>query len=231
MPIWETIERRIEKIERQIKVGDKSTSGDLALCRHIHDALAKGMPVRQIISADEHADLFKELNLLTAKKVLYVANTGETTLKAPAGCLKDVEEFAAREGSACIAACGNLEAEIAELHEEDRKVFLADLGLQESGLEKLIKAGYALLDLITFYTTAGTELRAWTIREGTKAPAAAGRIHSDMERGFIRAEVIHFHDFIDSGNLATARDKGLIRSEGRDYTVRDGDIILFRFNV
>ncbi len=227
----ETIERRIEKIERQVKVGDKSAAAELELDRRIRAYLAQGISVRQGTPRDEHADAVKELNLLTAKKVLYIANVSEAELRSGGTCLKEIETYAAAEGSRSIAICGDLESEIAELPEEDRRAFLEDLGIEESGLEKLIRAGYGLLGLITFYTTVGPELRAWTVRRGTKAPAAAGRIHTDMERGFIRAEVIHFDDFIKAGNMHIAREKGWIRSEGKDYTIQDGDIVLFRFNV
>ena len=227
----ETIEKRIEKIERQVKVGDKSAASDVDHCRRIRDALARGIAVRQSIQPDEHADLLKELNLLTAKKVLYIANVSESVLKNPGACIQDIETFAAKEGSGCIAICGDIEAEITELQEDERVAFLQDLGIEESGLDKLIRAGYRLLDLITFYTTVGPELRAWTIRRGTKAPTAAGKIHSDMERGFIRAEVIHFEDFTKAGSMTLAKEKGWIRSEGKDYIIQDGDIVLFRFNV
>lgn len=227
----ETIERRIEKIDRQVKVGDKSQAAALDLCRRIQHTVAEGIPVRKMAMDDAHADLLKDLNLLTSKKVLYVANISESLLKTPGSLLKELEDFAMSEGSRCIAICGDLESEIAELPEDERTAFLEDLGIEESGLDKLIKAGYDLLELITFYTTVGPELRAWTIREGIKAPAAAGKIHTDMERGFIRAEAVHFDDFVTAGNMATAREKGLIHSEGKEYVVRDGDIILFRFNV
>ncbi len=227
----ETVERRIEKAERQIKVGDKSAAGELDLCRHIRSALAREIPARKAIQDDDHSEFLKGLNLLTSKKVLYVANVSETVLKSDGKCIRDVGQLAAEEGSGAIAICGDLESEIAELPEGDKKAFLDDLGIEESGLEKLIRAGYDLLGLITFYTTVGPELRAWTIRKGTRAPSAAGKIHSDMEKGFIRAEVIHYDDFIAAGNMTHARDRGLIRSEGKDYAIKDGDIILFRFNV
>jgi ribosome-binding ATPase YchF (GTP1/OBG family) len=139
--------------------------------------------------------------------------------------------MAEKEGSSVITICGDLEAEIAELAVDERTAFLADLGLQESGLEKLIREGYKLLGLITFYTTVGPELRAWTIPRGTRAPTAAGKIHTDMERGFIRAEILHYDEFLTVDSITQAREKGLVRSEGREYQLRDGDIVLFRFNV
>jgi hypothetical protein len=145
--------------------------------------------------------------------------------------MNEFEKYALQEDSGFIAICGDLESEIAELPDNEKKVFLEELGIAESGLDRLIRAGYALLDLITFYTTAGPELRAWTIKAGTHAPEAAGRIHSDMERGFIRAEVIHFDEFMRAGSMAAAKEKGWIRSEGKSYIVQDGDIILFRFNI
>lgn len=227
----ETVERRIEKIDRQVKAGDKSQAAALDLCRRIQRTVAEGIPVRKMTVDEAHADLLKDLNLLTSKNVLYVANISESVLKTPGSLLKELEEFAVSDGSRCITICGDLESEIAELSEDERTAFLEDLGIEESGLDKLIRAGYDLLELITFYTTVGPELRAWTVRKGTKAPAAAGRIHTDMERGFIRAETVHFDDFIAADSMAAAREKGLVHSEGKDYIVQDGDIILFRFNV
>jgi hypothetical protein len=225
----ETVEKRIEKFERQIKTGDKSTAGQLELSREILSYLAKGIPIRRTNGLPQ--EFLKEMNLLTAKKVLYVANISENLLKHPQNFMKEFEKYALREGSGFIAICGDLESEIAELPDNEKKVFLEELGITESGLDRLIRAGYALLDLITFYTTAGPELRAWTIKAGTHAPEAAGRIHSDMERGFIRAEVIHFDEFMRAGSMAAAKEKGWIRSEGKSYIVQDGDIILFRFNI
>ncbi|MFB3925801.1 MAG: redox-regulated ATPase YchF [Syntrophales bacterium] len=227
----ETIERRIEKLQRQARAGDKSATREIEICRRVKSSVNRGIPARNLSLDQEGMDLIRVMGLLTFKKVVYAANVSEKELRGNGACLKRVEDYAAAEGSKCIAICGDLESEIAELPEEERKAFLEDMGLEESGLEKLVKAGYEILDLITFYTTAGPELRAWTIKKGTRAPAAAGKIHSDMERGFIRAEVLHYEDFMKSGDLQRAREKGLIRSEGKDYIIQDGDIVLFRFNV
>jgi ribosome-binding ATPase YchF (GTP1/OBG family) len=175
--------------------------------------------------------VLKDLHLLTAKKVLYVANVSEAVLKGEHFYIQAVKDIADKEGSAVITIGGDLEAEMTELALEERTAFLADLGLHESGLEKLIGEGYKLLGLITFYTTVGPELRAWTIPRGTRAPMAAGKIHTDMERGFIRAEILHYADFLAVDGIIQARERGLIRSEGKDYQLRDGDIVLFRFNV
>jgi hypothetical protein len=226
----ETVERRLEKSEKQLRQGDKTAAGEVHTLHMLKEQLGRGVPARAGVWENE-MDNLKDLNLLTAKRVLYVANVSESVLKAGNGYIGKVEEYAAREQSRVVVICGDLEAEIAELPEEERKAFLEDLGLEESGLEKLIRTGYELLGLITFYTTVGPELRAWTVRQGTRAPSAAGKIHSDMERGFIRAEVLHFSDFVQAGSLAAARDKGLVRSEGKEYVIEDGDIVLFRFNV
>jgi len=227
----ETVERRLERIHRQAKAGDRGKQRELAFCEGIREALAKGTPVRNLDVDPGDRDMLEELHLLTDKKVLYVANVSEEVLKGDRGYIESLDEIAKREGSEVIPICGDLESEIVLLDEAERSEFLADLGLTESGLEHLVHAGYRLLDLITFYTTAGPELRAWTVRHGTKAPEAAGKIHTDMEKGFIRAEVVGFDVFRSSGSLAAAREKGLVRSEGRDYAICDGDIVYFRFNV
>jgi ribosome-binding ATPase len=168
---------------------------------------------------------------LTAKKVLYVANVSESILKGGGNYVQKIESIAQQEGSKVILICGDFESEITELLKEEQQEFLNDLGLEESGLHKLIREGYNLLGLITFYTTVGPELRAWTIPQKTHASVAAGKIHSDMEKGFIRAEVINFEEFIKIGSILKAKEQGLIRLEGRDYIIFDGDIAYFRFNV
>ena len=226
----ETLEKRIEKTEKLLKTGDKSLYKLLDSYRHYHALLGRGMAARQIKN-ENGADVFEELRLLTSKKVLYVANVSEAVLKGKSDYVRQVEKLAQQEGSPVIVICGDLEAEMVQLSPEERQAFLEDLGLRELGLHQLIRQGYELLGLITFYTTAGTELRAWTIPQGTRAPEAAGRIHSDMERGFIRAEILHYDDFVRLGGLSQAKDKGLLRSEGKEYVIKDGDIVLFRFNV
>ena len=228
----ETVERQFARVEKAAKTGDKAAARILPIFQEAKEALGRGIPLRNRPALEESAVL-QDLHLLTMKKVLYVANVSEAMLKSQGGYLGDLTAYAQREGSSAVPICGDLEAEIAELDREERQAFLTDLGIEESGLDRLIREGYALLNLITFYTTAGPELRAWTIPRGTKAPSAAGKIHSDMERGFIRAEIIHFDDFIvkAGANMAHAREKGLIHSEGKEYSIADGDIVLFRFNV
>ena len=178
--------------------------------------------------------LMATYDLLTAKPVIYAANVSEDDLADDGASNKYVQavrEYAAKEGSEVFAVCAQIEEEISELDDDEKKEFLEDLGLKESGLDKLIKASYSLLGLISFLTAGPTETRAWTIRKGTKAPGAAGKIHSDFERGFIKAEVVYYQDLLDCGSYAAAKEKGLVGIEGKDYVVKDGDVILFRFNV
>lgn len=227
----ETLERRMIAVEKKAKVGDREAVPALAYLQVLKDALGRGVPCRQVSRSDDHGEILRDLHLLTDKKVLYVANVSEEVLKGNHSYIRAVAEIASGEGAMAITICGDLEAEIAELDPGERTAFLQDLGLEESGLQKLIRAGYDLLGLITFYTPVGPELRAWTIPAGTRANHAAGKIHSDMERGFIRAEILHFSDFMTAGSIAQAREKGLIRSEGKDYQLIDGDTVVFRFNV
>jgi GTP-binding protein YchF len=226
----DTIEKRMDKTVRLLKTGDKALRKALDVYEQCRDALNRGLAVRNIKLIDNH-DIFDELNLLTSKKILYVANVSEVVLKGKSSYIHSIEQIAELEGSKVIIICGDLEAEITALSRDERQEFLEDLGLHESGLYQLIRTGYDLLGLITFYTTVGPELRAWTIPLGTKAPFAAGKIHSDMEKGFIRAEILHYNDFIRLGGMAQAKEKGLLHSEGKDYEICDGDIVLFRFNV
>jgi len=226
----ETLEKRMEKMESLVKTGDKSLRKMLDIYAQYHDALCRGTAARNI-PLEEDRDILDELRLLTSKKVLYVANVSENVLKGKADYIQKVERHAEKEDAKVIVICGDIEAEMTMLSKEERQEFLEDLGLHESGLHQLIRYGYDLLGLITFYTTVGPELRAWTIPRGTKAPKAAGKIHSDMERGFIRAEILHYDDFVKLGGLIPAKDKGLLRSEGKGYVISDGDIVLFRFNV
>ncbi len=227
----ETLDKRLARDEKALRTGDKTLVKAVEFLKKMRDCMDRGMPARQLAGDEESRKLIEDLHLISAKKVLYVANVDEKGLKGGSVHLAALENYAAKEGSRVIVICGDLEAEIAQLPEAEKKEFMDDLGLEESGLEKLIRAGYELLGYITFYTTVGPELRAWTIVKGTKAPEAAGRIHSDMERGFIRAEVLPFDVFMKLGGLAAAKEKGLIRSEGKEYIIHDGDIVLFRFNV
>ena len=191
----DTLGKRIAKTDKVFKTGDKTARKALEVYKRFTDALFRGIPARNVPLQDDEREILDEAHLLTPKKVLYVANVSEKVLKEDGPYISQVREMAAKEGTGVVVICGDLEMEIAKLDKEERKDFLADLGLKESGLQQLIREGYALLDLITFYTTVGPELRAWTIRRGTKAPQAAGKIHTDMERGFIRAEVLHYEDF------------------------------------
>jgi GTP-binding protein YchF len=227
-----TLEKNISRVDRLAKSGDKLARKEFGLCERIQDSLGKGIPMRNVPMNDEEKEIVRDLHLLTVKKVLYVVNVSESILKeGNHDYIKRVKSIAEKEGAKVIVICGDLEAEITELPKEEQKEFLHDLGLEESGLQKLIRAGYDLLGLITFYTTVGPELRAWTIPRRMRTPAAAGRIHSDMERGFIRAEIIHFDEFIKIGSLVKAKEQGLVRSEGKDYILSDGDIAYFRFAV
>jgi GTP-binding protein YchF len=228
----ETLDKKIAKLDRLAKSGEKQARKEIAVCERIKDSLGKGIAMQNLQINEEEREIIDDLHLLTSKKVLYVANVSETVLKeGEHRYIQSVKSFAEKENSKVIVICGDLEAEIIELPKDEQKEFLNDLGISESGLQKLIRAGYDLLGLITFYTTVGPELRAWTIPHGTRAPAAAGKIHSDMEKGFIRAEIIHFDEFIRIGNLIKAKEQGLIRSEGKDYVLSDGDIAYFRFNI
>lgn len=230
----EVLERRISKTARSA-MNDKSLAAELKTLKKLKEVLEEGKEAKTLVPEDEDEEAFiASLNLLTAKPVIYAANVAEDDLADDgASCpyVQKVREFAAAEGSQVFVICAQIEQEIAELDDDEKKMFLEDLGLKESGLEKLIAASYDLLGLISYLTAGEQETRAWTIRKGTKAPQAAGKIHSDFERGFIRAEVVNYQDLLDAGTYAAAREKGLIGLEGKDYVVKDGDVILFRFNV
>ncbi len=233
----ETLERRLERTRRAAKSRDEKALKDLAFLERLHAALQAGTPARLIQASDEERPLLRELHLLTAKPVIYVANVGDEDLAAVAdpaagnAWVQAVRQVASQEGAAVVTVSARLEAELAELDEEERAHFLQELGLNESGLDRLIRTTYQVLGLITFFTAGEKEVRAWTVRQGAKAPEAAGVIHSDFERGFIRAETIFWKDLVEAGGYAQAREKGLLRSEGREYVVRDGDVMHFRFNV
>lgn len=227
----DTLLKRIAKIDRLAKSGDKNKKREIEICYKIYNALDKEIPARKITLNEEENFILKNLHLLTAKKMMYVANISEKNFKDHSEYVQQIENLAEKEGSRVIVICGDLEAEITKLPKEEQKEFLLGLGLNESGLQKLIKEGYDMLGLITFFTTVGPELRAWAIPKGTKAPSAAGKIHTDMEKKFIKAEIINYREFIEIGSLLKAREEGLIRFEGKDYIISDGDIVLFRFNV
>lgn len=230
----EIIERRISRVAKGSK-NDKSLAKELDILERLKAYLEDGSMAKTFeINDDEEQLIFNEYNLLTAKPVIYAANVSEDDL-ADDGLNNDyvkvVRDFATKEHSEVFAICAQIEQEIAELDEDEKKMFLEELGLNESGLEKLIKASYHLLGLISYLTAGPTESRAWTIKVGTKAPQAAGKIHSDFERGFIRAEIVSYANLIECGNYNSAKEKGLVRSEGKEYVVQDGDVVLFRFNV
>jgi GTP-binding protein YchF len=229
----ETLEKRIDKTTVMLKTGEKKYQVELEFYEGIKKHLTGGQPARTLeLQADQQPQM-KDLFLLTAKPVIYAANVAETNLQSatPNQYVTALTKLAAKEGAEVLPVCAKIEAEIAELPDSEKKDFLEALGLQESGLERLIKTSYRLLGLISFITAGPQEVRAWTIVKGTRAPQAAGKIHTDFERGFIRAEVVAFHDLMECGSTAAAREKGLIRSEGKEYVMQDGDIALFRFNV
>ncbi|HEY8495102.1 MAG TPA: DUF933 domain-containing protein, partial [Myxococcota bacterium] len=222
------LQRRIERVQRQAKSGAREAREELALLEPLLAHVSDGRPARAYPVAEEQRATFRSLFLLTAKPVLYVANVDEASLATGNPYVKALEERAAAEGAEVVRICARVEAELAELSEEDRREYLAELGLEEPGLHRLVRAAYRLLDLITFFTAGEKEVKAWTIRRGTRAPQAAGEIHSDFERTFIRAEVIAFDDYVACGGEAGARARGLLRVEGKDYEVRDGDVMHFR---
>lgn len=229
----EVLERRIQKTTKNLK-GDKSLQKELDLLKRIAEFLESGQSARAMELTEEEAEFVKSLDLLSYKPVIYAANVSEDEAGAAEenSYVKSLREFAATENSDVVVICAKIEAEMSELEEEEKAMFLEELGIEESGLDKLVKASYHLLDLISFLTAGEPEVRAWTIKRGTKAPGAAGKIHTDFEKGFIRAETIAYDKLIEcGGNLATAKEKGLIRSEGKDYVVKDGDVMHFLFNV
>jgi hypothetical protein len=227
----ETATKAAERMEKQAKSQDKIVVAKAATFALVRDALARGVPARAVSLTKEQFQFVKELQLLTAKPVLYVCNVAETQLGKPNAFVDVVKKIAEAEGAKVVEVSAKVESEIAELSQEERKTFLADLGMIEAGLDRVIYAAYELLGLITYLTAGETECRAWTILKGTKAPQAAGVIHSDFERGFICAEIYHCSDLFELGSEAALKAKGLIRLEGKEYVVRDGDICNFRFNV
>ena len=227
----ETVERRLQAAEKKVRSGDAKAAAEQAFTQRLHAMLAKGEPIRGKSYTPDEMRWLHELHLLTDKPVVYVANIAEADLLKEPSHVQRVREIAQREGAGVIVVSGKVEEELIALSIEDRAVFLKELGLAESGLDRLIRAGYELLGLITFFTAGEPESRAWTVPKETKAPLAAGRIHSDIEKGFIRAEVMSYSDLITCGSSAAVRERGLLRVEGRDYIVRDGDVLYFRFQV
>ncbi|WP_099187911.1 redox-regulated ATPase YchF [Tepidibacter mesophilus] len=229
----EILERRIQKTQKAAKA-DKSLMSELNFVNKLKDTLEDNKCIRTMDFTEDEQVFVKQLNLLTSKPVIYVTNVCEDELADEAAnnpLVAKVREFASLENAQVVVACAQIEAEISELEEDEKKEFLADLGLHESGLDKLIRASYSLLGLISYLTAGPKEVRAWTVKMGSKAPEAGGKIHSDIERGFIRAETIAYNDLVNVGTMSAAKEKGLVRLEGKEYIVKDGDVILFRFNV
>ena len=231
----EAVEKRRDRIRNAARGGaDKQAAAEFAFLDRLYAHLSEEKPASSLPVNEEEAAMLRDLFLLSTKPVIYCANLSEADMGTPEDALphvKAVKEYAAAHGAETIVVCAKTEAELAELPEEDRAVFLEEFGLTESGLSKLIKASYALLGLISYLTAGEKETRAWTITKGTKAPQAAGKIHSDFEKGFIRAEVVDYETLLACGGLTGAREKGKVRSEGKDYVMQDGDVVLFRFNV
>jgi len=228
----DTVEKRLKKAQSMAKSGDKTLKAQAVFLERLRDVLDGGASARSLVPEnDMEKEMLKEMCLLTDKPVLYVANVLEEDVISGNDHVRVLEKLAAEDGDGVVIIAGGIEQELSMLDPEEQQEFLADMGMEESGLNRLIHAGYDLLGLMTYFTVGEKETRAWTITKGTTAPGAAGKIHSDFERGFIRAEVISYEDYIDCGSEAAARDKGVMRSEGKDYVVKDGDCILFRFNV
>ena len=228
----ETIEKRLDRAKKQVKA-DKKVQIEIDLLEHIKQTLEAGKSARTMEFSEEEKELLKDTYLLTLKPILYIANVSEEQLENAENDtnVQKVKQYATAENASVIPLCVKIEEELAGLEEDDKQEMLEALGLEESGLDKVIKASYDLLGLMSFLTAGEPEVRAWTIKKGTKAPVAAGKIHTDIERGFIRAEIVSYEDLIREGSMNTVKEKGLLRSEGKEYIMQDGDIVLFRFNV
>ena len=228
----ETIDKRLERAKIKLKA-DKKAQIEIDVLDKIKSTLEEGKSARTIDLSDEEKELVKDVYLLTSKPILYIANVSEEQLSnlENDNNIKQVVEYAKKENAKVIPLCVKIEEELSSLEGDDKKEMLEALGLEESGLDKVIKASYDLLGLMSFLTAGEPEVRAWTIKKGTKAPEAAGKIHSDIQRGFIKAEIVSFKDLIECGNMVQAKEKGLVRSEGKEYIMQDGDIVLFKFNV
>ena len=229
----DAISRRIERAVKQLK-GDKKYQIEIDVLKKLQAELEEGKTARAVDLSEEELECLTDVSLLTLKPVIYAANLAEDEIKNGGSdnqYYHVLKEIAAREKSAVISVSAKIEAEISELDDEEKAMFLEELGMEESGLSRLVKASYTLLGLISYLTSGEPETRAWTITNGTKAPGAAGKIHTDFERGFIRAEIVAYDDLIACGSMVSAKEKGLVRSEGKEYVVKDGDVVLFRFNV
>ncbi len=229
----EILQRRIDRDTKAMK-GDKSLAGDVQFFNYLKEQLDNAVNARAVEMTDDQRELMASVALLSSKPVIYACNMSEEDFSGDINANKyftKVKEIAAAEGSEVLPICAELEAQIAELEGEEKEMFLAEIGVEKGGLDRLIQKSYDLLGLMSYLTAGKPEVRAWTITKGTKAPQAAGKIHSDFERGFIRAEVISFDDLMANGSMAAAKERGLVRSEGKEYVMQDGDIVLFRFNV
>ena len=228
----EMVDKKLDKLKKMLKA-DKKYQAEINVLEKIKDVLEQGKSARTIDFSEEEKELLKETYLLTLKPILYIANVSEEQLQNAENdaYVNKVKEYAKEENAEVIPLCVKIEEELSSLEKEDKAEMLEALGLEESGLDKVIKASYDLLGLMSFLTAGEPEVRAWTIKKGTKAPEAAGKIHSDIQRGFIRAEIVSYNDLIREGSMLAAKEKGLVRSEGKEYIMQDGDIVLFRFNV
>ncbi|MBR5292435.1 MAG: redox-regulated ATPase YchF [Clostridia bacterium] len=227
----DTMDRRIDRAQKNSKSGDKKLLAEVDFLKEIKAHLESGKPVRSMELTEEQQEFVHSLFLLTDKPVIYVANIAEDEIGADLPTVKALYEAAAAEKAGALTICARIEEEISQLSPEEKQDFLIEMGIGESGLDKLVKECYSLLGLISYLTAGPKEVRAWTITRGTKAPQAAGKIHTDFEKGFIRAEIVNYDTLMEHGSMAACKEKGLIRSEGKDYVVQDGDIVLFRFNV
>ena len=227
----DTVERRIDRAKKNSKSGEKKYLAEIAFLERIKQHLEDGKPVRSMELTDDERAAADELFLLTTKPVIYVANIAEDEIGNEPPTVARLYEQAAKEGAGALTVCAKVEEELSELSDEEKAAFIEELGIGQSGLDKLVQESYSLLGLISFLTAGTDDVRAWTITKGTKAPGAAGKIHTDFERGFIRAEVVPYETLIEQGSMLACKEKGLVRSEGKEYVVQDGDIIVFRFNV
>jgi len=225
------VEKRLAKVAKLLKSGSKEAKLENEILERVKNSLDEAKPARSLNLSDDELFIIRDANLLTLKPTLYIANVAEDELTEENSYVEKVRKLAAQEGAQVVVICAKVESEIAELDADEAKEFLADLGLDSSGLDRLIHAAFDLLGLMTFLTAGPDECRAWTIKKGTAAVKAAGKIHSDIERGFIRAEIVNYNDLIKLGSINAARDKGLVRLEGKDYIMQDGDVTYFRFNV
>lgn len=228
----EQVTKKLEKDSKLVKTGDKTLAETVALLEKIKSVLEEGKPARTLSYSEEEEKLLKNFSLLTAKPVIYVANISEEDIEAGTNALAEkVKSFAKSENSSCICLCAKIEEELISLPPDEREMFKEELKIKQSGLEKLVIASYDLLGLMSFLTAGEKEVRAWTIKKGTKAPQAAGKIHTDFEKGFIKAEIVSYDDLMSAGSYLKARESGKVRIEGKEYVISDGDVVLFRFNV